>query len=69
MNRPSFCGSICRLAAMLGLLSDVLSRLDGVGASCSRISLSISSSAAFFIDSRVIGVVPVNSSYRITPSA
>ena len=39
MNRPSFCDSICRLAAMLGLLSDVLRRLDGVGVSCSRISL------------------------------
>ena len=47
----------------------VLSRLDGVGASWSRIRRSISSIAASFIDSRVIGVVPVSNSKRITPSA
>ena len=68
-NRPSFTGSICRLAATLGALSAVLSRELGVGASCSRISFSNSSKAAFFSVSRVIGVVPVRSSYRITPRA
>ena len=46
----------------VGSASDVLIRLDGVGGSTSRITRSISSSAARLIDSRVIGVVPVKSS-------
>ena len=52
-------GSVCRVAARLGSVSDVLIRLLGVGGSTSRISRSISSSAAFLNVSRSIGVLPV----------
>ena len=68
-NRPSLVGSICRLAAALGVPSAVLIRLDGTGDSCSRTSLNISSNTAFLIVSRVSGVVPVSNSYRMTPNA
>ena len=61
-SRDSRAGSTCRLAARVGSASDVLIRLDGVGGSTSRITRSISSSAARRIDSRAIGVVPVSSS-------
>ncbi len=68
-SRESRAGSTCRLAARLGSVSEELIRLDGVGGSSSRITRSISSSAARFIVSRRIGVEPVSNSYRITPSA
>ena len=53
-NRPSFAGSVCRLAATLGLLSvGTQPARSASAASCSRISRSISSRAAFLIVSRV----------------
>ena len=61
-NRHSRAGSTCRLAARLGSASDVLIRLLGVGGSTSRITRSISSSAACWNVSRRIGVLPVKSS-------
>lgn len=61
-NRLSRAGSMWRLAARLGRVSDELIRLDGVGGSTSRIILSISSSAARFIVSRGMGVEPVSNS-------
>ncbi len=61
-SRDSRAGSTWRLAARLGRASDVLIRLDGVGGSSSRITRSISSSAARCIVSRPIGVEPASSS-------
>ncbi len=67
-KRPKRPGSIRRLAAAEGVVCEDSIRELGVGASSSRIIRSISSIAAFFRASLTIGVVPVNISYRITPS-